>query len=68
MEKYDNYIISAIKEIPATQEEFLQLKKKLSKQYKIPIALSKSADAVWRSNAPNGVCVCFGASLIAGAQ
>lgn len=34
---YDNYIISAIKELPATQEEFLQLKKKLSKEYKLPI-------------------------------
>jgi elongator complex protein 3 len=34
---YDNYIISAIKELPETQEEFLQLKKKLSKQYKLPI-------------------------------
>jgi len=37
MEKYDKYIISAIKEIPATQEEFLQLKKKLSKQYALPV-------------------------------
>ncbi len=34
---YDNYIISAINEIPATQEEFLQLKKALSKRYKLPI-------------------------------
>lgn len=34
---YDNFIISAIEELPATQEEFLQLKKKLSKQYKLPI-------------------------------
>ncbi len=34
---YDNFIISAIDELPATQEEFLQLKKKLSKQYKLPI-------------------------------
>jgi elongator complex protein 3 len=34
---YDKYIISAIKEIPATQEEFLQLKKKLSKQYVLPV-------------------------------
>ena len=37
MEKYDKYIISAIKEIPGSQEEFLQLKKKLSKQYKLPV-------------------------------
>ena len=36
-QSYDNYIISAIKELPATQEEFLQLKKKLSKQYKLPL-------------------------------
>ena len=34
---YDKYIISAIKEIPATQEEFLQLKKKLSKQYALSV-------------------------------
>ena len=34
---YDNFIISAIEELPETQEEFLQLKKKLSKQYKLPI-------------------------------
>jgi elongator complex protein 3 len=34
---YDNFIISAITELPETQEEFLQLKKKLSKQYKLPI-------------------------------
>jgi elongator complex protein 3 len=34
---YDNYIKSAIQEIPATQAEFLQLKKKLSKQYKLSI-------------------------------
>lgn len=34
---YDKYIISAIKEIPATQAEFLQLKKKLSKEYKLPV-------------------------------
>jgi len=34
---YDNFIISAIEQLPATQEEFLQLKKKLSKQYKLPI-------------------------------
>jgi elongator complex protein 3 len=38
MEKnYDNYIKSAIKELPATQEEFLQLKKKLSKDHLLPI-------------------------------
>lgn len=37
MEKYDKYIISAIKEIPATQEEFLQLKKKLSKLYALSV-------------------------------
>jgi len=38
MEKnYDLYIKTAIEELPATQEEFLQLKKKLSKQYKLPI-------------------------------
>ncbi len=38
MEKnYDLYIKTAIDELPATQEEFLQLKKKLSKQYKLPI-------------------------------
>lgn len=34
---YDKYIISAIKEIPATQADFLQLKKKLSKQYTLPV-------------------------------
>jgi elongator complex protein 3 len=34
---YDKYIISAIKELPETQAEFLQLKKKLSKQYALPI-------------------------------
>ncbi|KKQ45819.1 MAG: Histone acetyltransferase, ELP3 family [Candidatus Moranbacteria bacterium GW2011_GWC2_37_8] len=34
---YDNYIISAIEELPATQEEFLQLKKRLSKLYKLPL-------------------------------
>ncbi len=34
---YDNYIISAIKELPETQAEFLQLKKKLSKQYALPL-------------------------------
>jgi elongator complex protein 3 len=34
---YDNYIISAIKELPATQEEFSKLKKKLSKMYKLPL-------------------------------
>lgn len=38
MEKrYDEYIVSAIKELPGTQEEFLQLKKKLSKEHKLPI-------------------------------
>lgn len=38
MEKeYDEYIKSAIKELPATQEEFLQLKKKLSKLHKLPL-------------------------------
>ena len=35
--QYDNYIISAIEELPETQEEFLQLKKKLSKKYKLPL-------------------------------
>jgi elongator complex protein 3 len=34
---YDNYIKSAIQELPETQEEFLQLKKKLSKLYKLPL-------------------------------
>jgi len=34
---YDNYIISAIQQLPETQEEFLQLKKSLSKKYKLPI-------------------------------
>jgi len=34
---YDNYIKSAIKELPETSGEFLQLKKKLSKQFKLPI-------------------------------
>jgi len=34
---YDKYIISAIEQLPATQEDFLHLKKKLSKQYKLPI-------------------------------
>ncbi len=38
MEKnYDQYLKSAIEQLPASQEEFLQLKKKLSKQYKLPI-------------------------------
>ena len=37
MEKYDNYIKSAIKELPKTQADFGQLKKKLSKQYGIQI-------------------------------
>lgn len=35
--QYDNYIISAIKELPETQADFLQLKKKLSKEHKLPI-------------------------------
>jgi elongator complex protein 3 len=34
---YDKYIISAIKKLPKTQADFLQLKKKLSKQYALPI-------------------------------
>jgi len=34
---YDNYIISAIKELPTTQEEFSKLKKKLSKLYQLPL-------------------------------
>ena len=34
---YDNYIISAIKELPASQEEFSKLKKKLSKEFKLPL-------------------------------
>src|SRR6266567_1880849 len=34
---YDKYIISAIEELPETQVEFLQLKKKLSKLYKLPL-------------------------------
>ncbi len=34
---YDNYIKSAIKELPETQMDFLLLKKKLSKEYKLPI-------------------------------
>ena len=34
---YDNYIKSAIEELPETQEEFLQLKKKLSKEFKLPL-------------------------------
>jgi elongator complex protein 3 len=37
IQAYDNYIISAIERLPQTQEEFLQLKKSLSKQYKLPI-------------------------------
>lgn len=37
IQAYDNYIISAIEELPETQEEFLQLKKSLSKKYKLPI-------------------------------
>ena len=37
LKAYDKYIISAIKEIPGSQEEFLQLKKKLSKRYKLPV-------------------------------
>ncbi|MEI7621636.1 MAG: tRNA uridine(34) 5-carboxymethylaminomethyl modification radical SAM/GNAT enzyme Elp3 [Candidatus Moraniibacteriota bacterium] len=34
---YDSYLKSAIVELPATQEQFLQLKKKLAKQYQLPI-------------------------------
>ncbi len=34
---YDNYIKSAIKELPETQLDFSLLKKKLSKMYKLPI-------------------------------
>ena len=34
---YDNYIKSAIKKLPETQMDFLLLKKKLSKEYKLPI-------------------------------
>lgn len=34
---YDNYLKSAIEELPATQEEFAKLKKKLSKQFKLPL-------------------------------
>ena len=34
---YDKYIISAIKHLPQTQADFLQLKKKLSKEYGLPI-------------------------------
>ena len=38
MEKnYDQYIKAAIQELPETQEEFLQLKKKLSKDHRQPI-------------------------------
>ena len=37
MEKYDDYIKSAIKQLPKTQADFGQLKKKLSKQYGIQI-------------------------------
>lgn len=35
--KYDNYIISAINELAARQEDFGHLKKKLCKQYKLPM-------------------------------
>ena len=35
--KYDNYIISALAELPNTREEFGALKKKLSKQHRLPI-------------------------------
>ena len=34
---YDNYIICAIEELPQTQADFLQLKKKLSKKFQLPI-------------------------------
>ena len=34
---YDNYIKSAIKQLPNSQADFLQLKKKLSKEYDLPI-------------------------------
>lgn len=37
LKAYDNYIISAIKELPETQADFLQLKKSLSKKYELPI-------------------------------
>lgn len=36
-QSYDNYIISAINQLPDTQEEFLQLKKRLCKEYKVSI-------------------------------
>lgn len=34
---YDNYIISAIKELPTDLDGFSKLKKKLSKQFKLPL-------------------------------
>ena len=34
---YDNYIISAIEQLPETQKDFLYLKKRLSKKYALPI-------------------------------
>lgn len=34
---YDKYIISAIEQLPDTQADFLHLKKKLCKQYKLPM-------------------------------
>ncbi len=38
MEKnYDQFIKASIEELPETQEQFLQLKKNLSKRYKLPI-------------------------------
>ena len=37
LKDYDNYIKSAIKDLPETQPDFLQLKKKLSKEYKLPV-------------------------------
>ncbi len=36
-QSYDNYIISAIRQLPDSQEEFLLLKKKLSKEFGLPI-------------------------------
>ena len=37
LKDYDNYIKSAIKQLPESRADFLQLKKKLSKKYKLPI-------------------------------
>lgn len=36
-QSYDNYIISAIKDLPENRDSFLRLKKKLSAEYRLPV-------------------------------